>query len=208
MDKDGYTYFDKDKIALEAGFAKAQPNSRCESGRENFIRGDREALHGNVTRLLDQIRSSGFTKLSFEIKSQAAAGIPGRKVDTYARTTPLSSRRRGGKYGRPSPAPPDPFRGCRALPPFIRRSRLRGLVAIFRRHVEISLEQQPEPPQPTPPPEEEPPPPPPPKQSRSNGLNLWRKNQLHRPDLPPTSRRRSRSQSRRSLGPEPSGQSG
>ena len=36
-----------------------------------FIRGDREALHGNVTRMLDQIRSSGFTKISFEIKSQA-----------------------------------------------------------------------------------------------------------------------------------------
>ena len=41
-----------------------------------FIRGDREALHGNVTRLLDQIRSTGYTKIAFEIKSQAAAGVP------------------------------------------------------------------------------------------------------------------------------------
>ena len=42
-----------------------------------FIRGDRDAVHGNVTRMLDQIRSSGFSKISFEIKSQAASGIPG-----------------------------------------------------------------------------------------------------------------------------------
>ncbi len=41
-----------------------------------FIRGDAEALHGNVTRLLDQIRSTGFTKIAFEIKSQSAAGVP------------------------------------------------------------------------------------------------------------------------------------
>ena len=41
-----------------------------------FIRGDQEALHGNVTRLLDQIRSTGFTKIAFEIKSQATSGVP------------------------------------------------------------------------------------------------------------------------------------
>ncbi len=41
-----------------------------------FIRGDAEALHGNVTRLLDQIRSTGFNKIAFEIKSQASAGVP------------------------------------------------------------------------------------------------------------------------------------
>ena len=35
-----------------------------------------EAVHGNVTRVLDQIRSSGYTKISFEIKSQAATGVP------------------------------------------------------------------------------------------------------------------------------------
>jgi hypothetical protein len=34
-----------------------------------------EAVHGNVTRMLDQIRSSGFTKLSFEIKSKAGKGV-------------------------------------------------------------------------------------------------------------------------------------
>ena len=65
-----------------------------------FIRGDCEALHGNVTRLLDQIRSSGFTKISFEIKSQAAAGVPvpGRQDSkTYGLDHFSISRRRGGR---------------------------------------------------------------------------------------------------------------
>ena len=50
---------------------------RAENGDAKiFVRGDREALHGNVTRLLDQIRSSGFDKIAFEIKSEAGRGVP------------------------------------------------------------------------------------------------------------------------------------
>ena len=79
VDKDGYTYFDKEKIALEAVLPKLLQIHSVNPEAKIFIRGDREALHGNVIRVLDQIRSSGFTKLSFEIKSQAASGIPGGK---------------------------------------------------------------------------------------------------------------------------------
>jgi biopolymer transport protein ExbD len=79
VDKDGYIYFDKEKIALEAVLPKLLQIHGVNPDAKIFIRGDREALHGNVIRVLDQIRSSGFTKLSFEIKSQAAAGIPGAK---------------------------------------------------------------------------------------------------------------------------------
>jgi len=79
VDKDGYVYFDKEKIALEAVLPKLLQIHGVNPDAKIFIRGDREALHGNVIRVLDQIRSSGFTKLSFEIKSQASAGIPGGK---------------------------------------------------------------------------------------------------------------------------------
>jgi biopolymer transport protein ExbD len=41
-----------------------------------FIRADKETLHGNVTRMLDEIRGSGYTKVSFEIKSEAAQAFP------------------------------------------------------------------------------------------------------------------------------------
>ena len=77
VDKDGYYYFDKEKIALEEILPKLQQTYRTNPEAKIFIRGDREAVHGNVTRMLDQIRSSGFSKISFEIKSQASSGIPG-----------------------------------------------------------------------------------------------------------------------------------
>jgi biopolymer transport protein ExbD len=77
VDKDGYTYFDKEKIALEEVLPRLRKVYATNPEAKIFIRGDREAVHGNVTRVLDQIRSSGFTKISFEIKSQATSGVPG-----------------------------------------------------------------------------------------------------------------------------------
>jgi biopolymer transport protein ExbD len=79
VDKDGYYYFDKTKIALEEILPKLQQVYRTNPEAKIFIRGDLDAVHGNVTRMLDQIRSSGFTKLSFEIKSKTGSGVgPGR----------------------------------------------------------------------------------------------------------------------------------
>ncbi|HEY8834643.1 MAG TPA: biopolymer transporter ExbD, partial [Chthoniobacterales bacterium] len=75
VDKDGYYYFDKTKIALEEILPKLQQVYKTNPEAKIFIRGDVDAVHGNVTRMLDQIRSSGFTKLSFEIKSRAGAGV-------------------------------------------------------------------------------------------------------------------------------------
>jgi len=77
VDKDGYYYFDKKRIALEEILPTLKQIYVTSPEAKIFIRADRDALHGNVTRMLDQIRSSGFTKLSFEIKSEATQGIPG-----------------------------------------------------------------------------------------------------------------------------------
>ncbi len=92
VDKEGTYYFDKEIIALEAILPKLQQVYRTNPEAKIFIRGDREAVHGNVTRMLDQIRSSGFTKLSFEIKSRAGAGVGPGQVIPYEGTwtTPLS----------------------------------------------------------------------------------------------------------------------
>ena len=79
VDKDGLYYFDKQQIKLEEILPKLQQVYKTNPEAKIFIRGDVEAVHGNVTRMLDQIRSSGFSKLSFEIKSRAGAGVgPGR----------------------------------------------------------------------------------------------------------------------------------
>jgi biopolymer transport protein ExbD len=79
VDKDGLYYFDKQQIKLEDILPKLQQVYKTNPEAKIFIRGDVESVHGNVTRMLDQIRSSGFSKLSFEIKSRAGAGVgPGR----------------------------------------------------------------------------------------------------------------------------------
>jgi len=76
VDRDGFVFWDKEKIEYMDVPNKLRGLYQTNPEAKIFIRGDREALHGNVTRLLDQIRSTGFTKVAFEIKSQASAGVP------------------------------------------------------------------------------------------------------------------------------------
>jgi biopolymer transport protein ExbD len=75
VDRDGYYYWDKQRIALEEILPKLRQVYITSPEAKIFIRADKETLHGNVTRMLDEIRSSGFTKISFEIKSEALAGL-------------------------------------------------------------------------------------------------------------------------------------
>jgi biopolymer transport protein ExbD len=75
VDKEGTYYFDKQIIKLEDILPRLQQIYKTNPEAKIFIRGDQEAVHGNVTRMLDQIRASGFTKLSFEIKSKAGKGV-------------------------------------------------------------------------------------------------------------------------------------
>jgi biopolymer transport protein ExbD len=77
VDKKGLYYFDKTPIALEEILPRLIKIHAVTPDAKIFIRGDVEAVHGNVTRMLDQIRSSGFTQLSFEIKSRSGLGVPG-----------------------------------------------------------------------------------------------------------------------------------
>jgi biopolymer transport protein ExbD len=76
VDRDGYSYIDKERVPLEEIGPRLHRTYLTNPDAKIFVRGDAEAVHGNVTRVLDQIRSSGYTKISFEIKSQASSGIP------------------------------------------------------------------------------------------------------------------------------------
>jgi len=76
VDKDGYFYFDKTQIAFDQVLPKLRAIYQTSPDAKIFVRGDRDALHGNVIRLLDQIRSSGYTRIAFEIKSEAGKAIP------------------------------------------------------------------------------------------------------------------------------------
>jgi biopolymer transport protein ExbD len=76
VDKDGYFYFDKDPIDFDKVLPKLQAIYAVSPDAKVFVRGDRDALHGNVIRLLNQIRSSGYNKIAFEIKSEAGKAVP------------------------------------------------------------------------------------------------------------------------------------
>ena len=76
VDTDGYFYFDKNKIEFFDIIPTLTKIYQTTPEAKVFIRGDRDALHGNITRLLEQVRASGFTKIAFEIKSEAGAGVP------------------------------------------------------------------------------------------------------------------------------------
>ena len=76
VDADGYVYFDKTKLEFGEIFPRLTQLYQVNPDAKIFIRADREALHGNVVRLLNQLRSAGFYKVAFEIKSQAGLGVP------------------------------------------------------------------------------------------------------------------------------------
>ncbi len=79
VDRDGNFFFDKEKLDFNAMGAKLAQVHTTNPDANVFVRGDREAIHGNIVRLLNLCRSSGFFKLSFEIKSEAGKGLSGGK---------------------------------------------------------------------------------------------------------------------------------
>ncbi len=76
VDRDGFFYFDKRRMSIDSLLTEMQKLHATSPGSQIFVRGDREALHGNVIRLLNVIRSSGFYKMAFEIKSGSGVGVP------------------------------------------------------------------------------------------------------------------------------------
>jgi biopolymer transport protein ExbD len=76
VDTDGNPYFDKKKMSYEeltttlANVYRENPEAKV------FVRGDRDTVHGNIIRVLDILRSQGFYKIAFELKSEAGKGVP------------------------------------------------------------------------------------------------------------------------------------
>jgi biopolymer transport protein ExbD len=77
VDTDGNPYFDKDKVTYEKLTAILGQVHQENPDAKVFVRGDRDTVHGNIIRVLDILRSAGFYKIAFEIKSEALKGVPG-----------------------------------------------------------------------------------------------------------------------------------
>ncbi len=69
VDKNGEIYYDKQKVDPNEVYQRLLSVKRIAPGAKIFIRGDRDAYHGDVLRLIEQVRSAGFYKIAFEVKS-------------------------------------------------------------------------------------------------------------------------------------------
>ena len=76
VDHDGNYYFDKQEVPYDEMLQRLQKVHQTDPDAKVFVRGDRDTVHGNVIRLLDLLRAAGYYKIAFEIKSEAAKGVP------------------------------------------------------------------------------------------------------------------------------------
>jgi len=77
VDSNGNAYFDKDEMKDYDQLAAILKKVHDENPEAKvFVRGDADTVHGNIIRVLDILRSVGFYKVAFEIKSEAAKGVP------------------------------------------------------------------------------------------------------------------------------------
>ncbi|MEY2480436.1 MAG: biopolymer transport protein ExbD [Verrucomicrobiota bacterium] len=76
VDNSGNTYFDKKQVTYEELTTTLKRVHDENPEAKVFVRGDRDTVHGNIIRVLDILRSVGFYKIAFEIKSEAAKAIP------------------------------------------------------------------------------------------------------------------------------------
>jgi len=77
VDSNGNPYFDKTEMTYDALTAKLKQVHDENPEAKVFIRGDADSVHFNIIRVLDILRSVGFYKVAFEIKSEALKGVPG-----------------------------------------------------------------------------------------------------------------------------------
>jgi biopolymer transport protein ExbD len=79
VDSKGNAYFDKDEMDYEKLTATLKRVHDENPEAKVFVRGDADTVHGNIIRVLDILRSVGYYKIAFEIKSEALkqAGVPG-----------------------------------------------------------------------------------------------------------------------------------
>src|SRR5947209_17727989 len=71
VDRDGHPYFDKEEMRSYEDLAASLKKVHDENPEAKvFVRGDADTVHFNIIRVLDVLRSAGFYKVAFEIKSE------------------------------------------------------------------------------------------------------------------------------------------
>src|SRR4051812_860668 len=82
VDQSGNPYFDKEEMTYDVLTARLKKVHDENPEAKVFVRGDANTVHGNIIRVLDILRSVGFYKIAFEIKSEALKAVPAPGVQT------------------------------------------------------------------------------------------------------------------------------
>jgi biopolymer transport protein ExbD len=78
VDPDGLVHFDKEVVPDGDVMPRLLALHKGNPDIKLFLSADREALHGDVMKLLDRVRSAGIEKIAYEIKiKHGTAGAPG-----------------------------------------------------------------------------------------------------------------------------------
>lgn len=71
VDKSGVAYVEGRPIGNNELVANLAALQKTNTNPRVFVRGDRDARHGDVIRVLDLVRSAGIDKIAFEIREPA-----------------------------------------------------------------------------------------------------------------------------------------
>jgi len=74
VDADGLVHFDKEVVTDGDVTPRLLALYKGNANVKVFVSADREALHGEVMKLLDRVRSAGIEKVAYEIKIKHVAG--------------------------------------------------------------------------------------------------------------------------------------
>ena len=79
VDMNGNFFFDKTEVSREDMQARLAKVHQSAPDAKVFVRGDRDTYHGDIIRLIEQVRSAGFYKIAFEIKSPSVSSSIGNQ---------------------------------------------------------------------------------------------------------------------------------
>jgi biopolymer transport protein ExbD len=77
VNSSGIPFFDKEEMNYDTLTARLKKVHDENPEAKVFVRGDADSVHFNIIRVLDILRSVGFYKVAFEIKSEALKSVPG-----------------------------------------------------------------------------------------------------------------------------------
>ncbi len=97
VDGDGVVHFDNEVVPDGEVMPRLMALHRANPNAKVFISGDKEALHGDVIKLLDRVRSAGIDKVGYEIRIKAGSAGGGG-----------GGAAPGGAPPPPPPPPPQP----------------------------------------------------------------------------------------------------